>query len=326
VSGRVTARVTASWTAVAVVRCYAVSIRGSVVGLAENTAGTPEIMRRRLRIALRRYRLAAGFTQKTAARALDWSSSKIIRIESGAVGVTSTDVRALLDLYGVRDPELVAELVELARGSKKQSWRQYSDVYSSASLMLFSNEAAAQVMYKYEPTVIPGLLQTEEYARALLMGLSHSSDKVERMVRARLERQELLERDPHPELHFIIGEAAVSRPVGGRGVMANQLEFLKDVSRRPELYLQILPLSIGAHPSMGVAFTILQFVDMNLDDLLYLETAIGEATHRDEAELIADYRHDFLELQERACNPEAFERVIDMFMERLDRPEIWPDH
>jgi transcriptional regulator with XRE-family HTH domain len=283
-------------------------------------------MRRRLRIALRQHRLEAGFTQQTAARALDWSPSKIIRIESGAVGITPTDTRALLDLYGVRDPERIAELVELARGSKKQSWRQYSDVYSAASLTLFSNEAAAQAMFKYEPTVIPGLLQTEEYARALLTGLNRSSDKIERMVRARLERQELLDHDSPPGLHFIIGEAAVSRPVGGRGVMANQLQFLKDVARRPEAQLQILPLSVGAHPSMGVAFTILQFADITLDDLLYLETAIGESTFRDDPELIADYRQDFLALQDLACEPNVFERVIDMFLDRLDRPEDWPDH
>jgi DNA-binding XRE family transcriptional regulator len=298
-----------------------------VVGLAERSAGgTPEIMRRRLRTALRQHRFEAGFTQQTAAQALDWSPSKIIRIESGAVGVASTDVRALLDLYGVQNSERVAELVELARGSKRESWRQYKDVYSKASLTLFSNEAAAQAMYKYEPTVIPGLLQTEEYAYALLTGLSHSSDKTERMVRARLERQELLEHDSHPELHFIIGEAAVSRPVGGRGVMANQLERLKDISRRPKAQLQVLPLSVGAHPSMGVAFTILQFAeDMALDDLLYLETAIGESTYRDDPELIADYRHDFLILQELACKTDVFEPVIDMFLERLGRPQVWPD-
>jgi uncharacterized protein DUF5753/helix-turn-helix protein len=298
---------------------------GSVVGLETSSAGgTPEIMRRQLRIALRQLRGDAGHTQRTAAEALEWSPSKIIRVESGAVGITATDTRALLDLYGVRDPERVAELVQLARGSKKQSWRQYRDVYSTASLTLFSNEAAAQAMYKYEPTVIPGLLQTEEYAHALLTGLSHGSEKVERMVRARLERQELLDRDPHPELHVIIGEAAVSRPVGGRGVMRNQLELLKYLSRRPEVYLQVLPLSVGAHPSMGVAFTVLQFADMALDDLLYLETAIGESTNRDDPELISYYRADFLVLQDLACSPDVFEEAINVFIERLDMPPAWP--
>ena len=179
-------------------------------------------------------------------------------------------------------------------------------------------------MYKYEPTVIPGLLQTEEYARALLESLSHSSDKIERMVTARLERQELLEHNPHAELHFIIGEAAIRRPVGGHGVMANQLRRLKDASRRPKSFLQVLPLSVGAHPLMGVAFTILRFADMTLDDLLYLETAIGESTFRDDPELTASYQQDFLALQDLACEAVVFERVIDMFLERLDRPEEWP--
>ena len=294
--------------------------------MAEGSANSsPEIMRRQLKTALRQYRHEAGLTQQAAAHELDWSPSKIIRIESGAVGITPTDVRALLGLYGVQDSERAAELVELARGSRRPAWSQYQGVYSKASLALFANEAAAHSMYKYEPTVIPGLLQTEEYARALLKSLSHSSDKIERMVTARLERQELLEHNPDSELHFVIGEAAVRRPVGGHGVMANQLKRLKDFSRRPKTFLQVLPFSVGAHPLMGVAFTILRFADMALDDLLYLETAIGESTFRDDPELTSNYQQDFLVLQGLACKPVVFERVIDMFLEHLDRPEEWPD-
>lgn len=277
-------------------------------------------MRRQLKIALRKHRLEAGLTQQAAAQALDWHPSKIIRIESGAVGITATDLRALLDVYRVDDSDRVAELVELARGSRKQTWRQYSDVYSSASLTLFASEAAAAAMYKYEPTVIPGLLQTEEYARALLEGLGHTEEKIERMVRARLDRQELLENEHRSELHFIIGEAALSRPVGGRGVMTRQIELLKYVSRRDEIYLQALPFSVGSHPSMGVAFTILQFADINLDDLVYVENAVGEATYRDDAELTADYRHEFLVLQELACDPSEFAHIMDICIARLERP------
>jgi transcriptional regulator with XRE-family HTH domain len=281
---------------------------------------TPEMMRRQLKIALRKHRLEAGRTQQAAAQALDWHASKIIRIESGAVGITATDLRALLNLYGVHDSDRVAELVELARGSRRQTWGQYSDVYSLASRTLFASEAAANAMYKYEPTVIPGLLQTEEYARALLEGLGRTGEKIERMVRARLERQELLENEHRPELHFIIGEAALSRPVGGSGVMTRQIELLKYVSRRDEVYLQALPFSVGAHPSMGVAFTILQFADISLDDLVYVENAVGEATYRDDAELIADYRHEFLVLQELACEPTAFADIMDICLARLQRP------
>ncbi len=268
-------------------------------------------MRRRLRVALRQYRDAADLTQRAAAEALDWSVSKIIRIEQGAVGITPTDLRALLGVYGVTDAKHVDDLVELARGSRKQSWGEYRGVYSPQSLTLFANEPAAKVIYKYEPTFIPGLLQTEEYARALLAGLDRSADDIERMVSARLERQELLDQDPRPGLQFVVDEAAVSRAVGGRGVMLRQLERLKELNMRPGITLQVLPFSGGAHPRMGGAFTILQFADKNLDDLLYLENAGGESTSRDDPDLIADYNRDFLSIQDLASTSQDFAKVID---------------
>ena len=243
--------------------------------------------------ALRRYREAADLTQKEAAEALDWGTSKIIRIEQGTVGITPVDLRALLELYKITDEEQVSELVRLARGSKKQSFRGYKDVYSPASLTLFGYESAAKSIYKYEPTFIPGLLQTEEYARNLLAGMGHEEREIERMVSARLERQELLDREPRPQLQFILGEAVVNRAVGGRGVMRRQLEWLKVLAERPGIFLQVLLFSAGAHPRMGGAFTILQFADENIDDLLYLESAGGTSVSRDDPDLIADYLRDF---------------------------------
>lgn len=234
---------------------------------------TPEVKRRLLKVALRHERDAAGLAQKQVADTLDWSVSKIIRIEAGAVGLSATDLRALMDLYKITDGRRQAELLELARGSRKQSWSEYSDVYSAAARTLFGYEAAAKAIYKYEPTFIPGLLQTEEYARALLEAGGHSDNEVERMVRGRLERQELIEQDPRPRLEFILGEAALSRAVGGVRVMLHQFEKLKDLATRPGISLQELPFEMGAHPRMGEAFTILEFADENLDDIIYLENA-----------------------------------------------------
>jgi transcriptional regulator with XRE-family HTH domain len=285
-----------------------------VIGLATGqslTSETPEVMRRRLRTVLRQDREDRGLTQKEAAEKLDWSVSKIIRIEQGAVGITPVDLRALLAVYGVTDKAKVEELVELARGSRKQRWREYKSVYSPASLTLFAYEAVAKTIYKYEPTFIPGLLQTEEYARRLLADMGHSKDEIESMVGARLERQELLERDRKPQLQFIMGEATVSRAVGGRAVMLRQLEWLKELAGRPGISLQVLPFSSGAHPRMGGAFTILEFADESLDDLLYLENAGGESVSHDDPEEIADYRQDFFTIQEKASKPEQFAQVID---------------
>lgn len=272
---------------------------------------TPEVKRRRLKSALRQAREATKMTQKDAADALDWHVSKIIRIEQGAVGITPVDLRALLSVYGVTDDDQVQALVELARGSRKQSWREYKDLYSPASLTLFANEPASKVIYKYEPTFVPGLLQTDEYATALLEGMGHTADEVERMVRARLERQDVLDRDSRPELRFILGEATVSRAVGGPSIMRRQLERLKEFARRPGISLQVLQFSRGAHPRMGGAFTILEFADDSLDDLLYLENAGGESTSREDPDLIADYRRDFLIISDIATKVEDFASVID---------------
>ena len=272
---------------------------------------TPEVMRRRLRMALRQLRDATGLTQKDAAAALDWSPSKIIRIEQGVVGITPIDLRALLEVYKTTDEKQVSELVELARSSRKQSWREYRDLFSPAALALFGNEGAAKIIYKYEPTFVPGILQTEEYAKALLTGLGHNEDETERLVSARLERQELLDSDSPPELQFILGEAAVSRAVGGPSVMRRQLERLKSLATRPGISLQVLLFSQGAHPRMGEAITILQFADKTLDDLLYLENAGGTSVSRDDPDLIANYRRDFLALQEMATESDDFAKVID---------------
>jgi transcriptional regulator with XRE-family HTH domain len=274
-------------------------------------AQTPEVMRRRLRVALRDAREAAGLTQRAAAQALDWSVSKIIRIEQGAVAITPVDLRALLAIYQVTEEKQVTELVELARASKRQSWSEYKEVYSQASLSLFGSEAAAKTIYKFEPTFVPGLLQTQEYGQALLEGLGHSEKDIELMVNARVERQELLDREARPELHFILEEGVVSRAVGSRGVMLRQLERIKELRARLGISVQILPFSAGAHPNMGGAFTILEFADENLDDLLYLENAGGERTIRDDPHVLAHYHETFVRLEAMATRADHLTDVLE---------------
>jgi transcriptional regulator with XRE-family HTH domain len=287
-------------------------LRRRVMALAREPEGAthaPEIMRRRLRLALREAREAAGVTQKQAAEALYASLSKIIRIEKGEVSISPPDLQVLLALYGVTDEERVAELVNFATASKGRSWSDYKDLYSPASLSLFGSEASAKTIYKYEPHFIPGLLQTEEYAEALLIGLGHSKQDVERMVRARLERQELLDREARPRLHLIIGEAAVSRAVGGRATMRRQLERIKKLAARPGMFFQILPFSSGEHPHIGGSFTILEFAD--LDDLLYLENAGGERTIRDEPAVLSEYSETFAILRNKSTSHEDLAEVLD---------------
>jgi transcriptional regulator with XRE-family HTH domain len=269
----------------------------------------PEISRRRLRLALREAREAAGVTQKAAAEALYSSVSKIIRIEQGDVAITPPDLQVLLALYGVTDEKRIAELVELAQRSKGRSWGDYKEVYSPASRSLFGSEAAAKTIRKYEPHFVPGLLQTPEYAEALLIGLRRSKRDVELMVRARLERQELLDREVRPELRFIIGEGAVSRAVGGRGTMRRQLDRIKELGARPGNFLQVLPFSAGEHAHIGWSFTILEFEEMG--DLLYLELPGGERTITDEPETLSDFSETFTMLESLATKPDDLSEVLD---------------
>lgn len=276
---------------------------GRVMLVADGTRVEPvEVKKRRLRVALRQARINADMTQKAAAEELVWSTSKVVRIEQGIVPVAPTDVRAMLHLYGVTDGSRVEELVELAKDAREdKGWSTFSDVLSPASLELFGNEPAAKVIYKYEPSVIPGLFQTQDYARALLRTLGASKDQVERRLEARMQRQRLLDQSAHPDLNFILGEAAIARPVGGDDVMREQIAHVLELSRQEGVSVQILPFAAGAHRGMGSAFTVLQFDDPLLSDLLYLENAERESVSRDESGDIKRYLELFVELQSMAA-------------------------
>jgi transcriptional regulator with XRE-family HTH domain len=280
-------------------------------------AQAPEIMRRRLRMALRQTRETAGLTQRAAAEAMEWSVSKIIRIEQGAVAITAIDLRALLAAYKVTDEKRVQELTDLARGLKRQAWSEYRGIYSQAALTLFGSEAAAKAIYSYEPTFVPGLLQTQEYAQALLSGLGFPAETVDHMINARVERQKLLDLNARPELLLILDEAVVSRAVGGRRVATRQLERIKELGARPGISIQILPFSAGTHPKMGGAFTVLEFEDENLDDFLYLESAAGESLTRDDPGPIADYRDAFVKLEAMATKPDDLAHALEAIKVRF---------
>ena len=264
-------------------------------------AETVEVKKRRLRGALRQARIDASMTQKAAAEQLVWSTSKIVRIEQGIVPVTPTDVRVMLQLYRIADEPRIDELVELAKDAREdKGWSAFNDVLSSAALELIGNEPTAKVIYKYEPSVVPGLFQTQEYARALLKALGNSEYQIDRRLEVRAQRQELLDRPIRPELNFILGEAALSRPVGGDDVMREQLAHLLELSKVNSISIFLLPFSAGAHRGMGSAFTVLQFEDPLLPDLLYLENAERESISRDEEGEIKKYLGLYIELQDMA--------------------------
>jgi len=272
---------------------------------------TVEVKKRRLRGALRQARLDAGLTQKAAAEKLVWSASKIVRIEQGTVPVTPSDVRVLLHLYGTQDESGVEGLVELAKNAREdKGWGPYGDILSQPSLELFGNEPAAKVIYKYEPSVVPGLFQTQEYARFLLKALGKSEDQIDRRLEVRTQRQMMLESPARPDISFIIGEAAFIRPVGNVEIMREQITHILELAKLDRISVLLLPFSAGAHRGMGSAFTVLQFEDPLLPDLLYLENAERESTSRDEAGEIRRFLELFDDLQEMATKSGSLEEQV----------------
>ncbi|WP_215454408.1 helix-turn-helix transcriptional regulator [Streptomyces sp. ATCC 21386] len=277
----------------------------------------PSLNRRRLRIELRKARESAGQTQRDAAQGLEWSLSKVIRIEAGTVSLGVTDLRALLQQYGVTDAALVAELEEAARGSKGQSWwAQYSDLVSPQFAQYLGYEGAAATIRMYNPIVLPGLLHTEDYATALLTART-SEARVRRQVELRSSRQErLFDGDSGPEVGIVLDEASVRRAVGGPAVMRRQLDHIKTMATHPRVTLQLLPFSVGAHYSTTTPFILLGFKDD--DDLLYIEGPTGGLTNRDDLGLTARYQECFEDISSIAYDGDRMIEALDAIRESLD--------
>jgi len=234
----------------------------------------PTVRRMLVGAKLRRLRTDMGLSREEAAEAIRASEWKIHRLENGQVGFKERDIIDLLRLYGVTDPDEVNELLALAREANTPGWWQhYGDVLPPWFRTYVDLESAATLIRTYEGQFVPGLLQTDDYMRALVRGahLEESSEEVGRRVRLRLARQTLLTREHPPRLWAVVDEAALRRPVGGREVMRGQLERLIDASKLPNVTLQVLPFAGGAHSAMVGAFSILRFADRELPDVVYLE-------------------------------------------------------
>ncbi|MGW1257456.1 helix-turn-helix domain-containing protein [Streptomyces sp. NPDC002513] len=277
----------------------------------------PSLNRRRLRIELRKAREQAGLTQRDAADALEWSLSKLIRLEAGTVSLSVTDLRALLQLYGVTDPGVVTGLEEAARGSKGPSWwAPYNDMVRPQFAQYLGYESAATSIRFYHPSVIYSLLQIEDYTLAQLAP-RENGELARRSAELRTTRQErIFDGDNGPDVQIVLDEAVVRRVIGGPGVMRRQLEHLKTMSRHPRVSLRLLPFTAGAHYSMGASFTLLGFTDG--DDLLYLEGATGSVANRDDLGLTARYQECFEDISTKAYEGDRMIELIDAVKESLD--------
>jgi transcriptional regulator with XRE-family HTH domain len=234
---------------------------------------SPTVRRRRLALELRRLREAARLTCEEVADHLECSASKISRVETGRVSVSPRDVRDMLELYGV-PPAQRESLVQLARDSRQKGWwHAYSDTMQPQFVTYVGLESAAAEIRIYEVSLIPELLQTEDYARAVIRsGMMNSpAEDVERRVALRMARQPAITRDDPPKVWAVLDEAALRRRVGGAGLMRLQLEHLLAQGTLPNVAVQVIPFGGGAHPAMGRPFIILVFPERVDTDVVYLE-------------------------------------------------------
>lgn len=265
---------------------------------------------RKLRRELMRLREEAGISMEDVASRLDWSKAKISRIETGRTRVTPSDVRLLLDEYGLTDGRERQMLMDLAREARKPGWwHNYPDVIASPYVGF---EAEASRLRTYQTQLVPGLLQTSGYMRALLTSVRPAlpQNEIDRRVEARATRQQRFREGEAPHLWAILDETILRRPIGGREVMLEQLERLQEAARLPNVTLQILPFNAGSHAAMGVPFVILDFDGPNPVSAVYLEHLTGELFLEDEPDL-SRYTLVFDYLRAKASDPEDVIPMIE---------------
>ncbi|SBW17500.1 helix-turn-helix domain-containing protein [Protofrankia symbiont of Coriaria ruscifolia] len=263
------------------------------------SGGGPTVRRILLGSLLRRLREDKGISREEAGYSIRASESKISRLELGRVSFKERDVADLLTLYGVMDEAERAPLMALVREANTPGWWQnFTDVLPSWFQSYIGLEEAATLIRTYEIQFIPGLLQTEDYARAIITqgNGGAQSDTIERRISVRMNRQKLLARPTHPRLWVVIDEAALRRPLGGPKVMRAQLEHLIKLASQPNLSLQIMPFRFGGHAAEGGAFSILRFPEADLSDVVYLEQLAG-AVYLDKREDVDRY----MEAMDRLC-------------------------
>ncbi|MFF5439467.1 helix-turn-helix domain-containing protein [Streptomyces achromogenes] len=269
----------------------------------------PAVRRRKLGAELRALRTGAGLTSGEAARLVGWHQSKVSRIETGASGVKPADLRLLLDAYEVRDRHL-RELLLILAGSEETSgrhrwWHAYRGVLPPTYRDFISLESQASAMRTLETTVVPGLLQTAEYARAVTRAAVKDLDeeRLDTLVEVRLARQDVLRSDPPLALSAVLDEAVLRREVGGPGVMARQRRRLMEAARLPQVRLQVLPFTAGAHIGLTGPFVIFSFPSTSDLDVVVLDQLTSSLYLERKEDLMA-YSEAFSTLQFHALSPE----------------------
>jgi hypothetical protein len=282
-------------------------------------AGGPTVLRMLLGAQLRRLRETAGVTRDDAGYHIRASGSKISRMELGRVSFKERDVTDLLEFYGVDDLAEREKLVQLTREANATPWYQkFQDVVPDWFHVFVGLEEAAQLIRVYEVQFVPGLLQTEEYARAVILqgapGLD--PDEVERRVALRMGRQKLLTREAPPRYWVIMDEAALRRPMGGRDVHVGQIERLIDLVGEPNITIQVMPFRYGGHAAEGGAFTIMRFPETDLPDVVYMEYLTG-AHYIDKPEEVERYAAVMERLSVAGTSPDRTREILSGMLKEI---------
>lgn len=281
---------------------------------------TPTLRHRRLAAELRRLREGAGLTQEEVSERTGKDRSTLYRVENAQQRPQRSTLIQLLDLYGASQDQR-SELLALLREVGQKGWMQpyrsdLPEIYSD----YISFESEARGVSNYESLFIPGLLQTEDYARAVMRGIlpQASTDQVESRVTARMERQVLLSGDTPLHLWAIMDEAAVRRLVGGPAVMREQLARLREAAELPHVTVQVIPYAAGAHPGMPGSFIVLEFPDPADQSLVYIDSMAGDLFLEDDAE-IRRYILMFEHLRAAAMRPDETLTLLAAITQELGK-------
>ncbi|MEU8267486.1 helix-turn-helix transcriptional regulator [Sphaerisporangium sp. NPDC049002] len=275
---------------------------------------SPTVKRRRLSQTLRRLRKDAGLSVTEAGKRLEWDPSKVSRMERNEWKLPSIhDVRLLLDLYGVTDRDKREALVTLAREARQRGWwEKYQDVFRSS---LPDFESGSSAIRTWQVVLVPGLLQTEAYAKAVWRaGQVLDEDLIERHVQARLARQTILNREDAPSLLALIDEAALRKLIGGAEVMREQIEHLIKMAGKPNITVQVVPDSAGAHPALEGSFVILDFPD---DPSLIYTVTVTESLWLEQPSEYQRYSLIFSHVMTSALSPDESIRYMETLAHRL---------
>jgi hypothetical protein len=280
----------------------------------------PTVLRMLLGNQLHRLREAAGITPDRAGYEIRASRSKISRMEHGRVGFKERDVADLLTLYGVTDEVMRGQMLVLAEHANSQGWwARFDDVLPDWFETYIGLEQATSLIRTYELQFVPGLFQTEDYARAVTL-LGHRSappEEIERRVSLRVRRQEILRRPgTGPKVWAVIDESALRRPLGGLDVMRAQLEHLIEMAEMPQVTLQVMPFDRGGHSAAGGSFSILRFAEPDLPDVVYIEQLTG-ALYLDRPVEVDHYREVMNSLSAEAQTPADSERQLKKLLQTM---------